>query len=50
MYTNHAMSDNRLTGDAPRQGLTGVYDSTNTTRKAGFAYDALGRRIEFANP
>src|SRR5260221_12757130 len=29
--------------------LTGVYDSTNTTRKAAFTYDALGRRIEFIN-
>ena len=29
--------------------LTGVYDSTNTTRNAGFTYDALGRRIEFIN-
>ncbi|MFO0972932.1 MAG: hypothetical protein U1A27_05785 [Phycisphaerae bacterium] len=29
--------------------LTGVYDSTNTTRKAAFVYDALGRRVEFAH-
>ncbi len=26
--------------------LTGVYDSTNTTRKAAFTWDGLGRRIE----
>lgn len=29
--------------------LTGVYDSTNTTRKATFTWDALGRRIEHVN-
>jgi YD repeat-containing protein len=29
--------------------LTGVYDSTGTTRKAAFTWDALGRRIEFVN-
>jgi len=29
--------------------LTGVYDSTNTTRKAAFTWDALGRRIEHVN-
>ncbi|MFO0972934.1 MAG: dockerin type I repeat-containing protein [Phycisphaerae bacterium] len=29
--------------------LTGVYDGTNTTRKAAFTYDALGRRVEFAH-
>ena len=29
--------------------MTGVYDSTNTTRKAAFTYDALGRRVEFIN-
>jgi len=29
--------------------LTGVYDSTNTTRKAAFTWDALGRRVEFWN-
>jgi len=26
-----------------------VYDSTGTTRKAAFTWDALGRRIEFVN-
>jgi hypothetical protein len=29
--------------------MTGIYDSTNTTRKAAFTYDALGRRVEFIN-
>lgn len=29
--------------------LTGIYDSTNTTRKAAFTYDALGRRVEHIN-
>ncbi|MCK6486631.1 MAG: hypothetical protein L6R00_21180 [Phycisphaerae bacterium] len=29
--------------------LTAVYDSTDTTRKAAFTYDALGRRIEHIN-
>src|SRR5439155_847707 len=29
--------------------LTGVYDSTNSTRKAAFTWDALGRRIEIIN-
>ncbi|MFO0972936.1 MAG: dockerin type I repeat-containing protein [Phycisphaerae bacterium] len=29
--------------------LTGIYDGTNTTRKAAFVYDALGRRVEFAH-
>ncbi|MCG8405489.1 MAG: hypothetical protein MI923_09860, partial [Phycisphaerales bacterium] len=29
--------------------LLAVHDSTGTTRKAAFKYDALGRRIEFAN-
>lgn len=29
--------------------LTGVYDSTNTTRKAAFTWDALGRRVETIN-
>jgi len=29
--------------------LTGVYDSTNTTRKAAFSWDALGRRVEYAD-
>jgi len=28
--------------------LTGLYDSTNTTRVAAFVYDAFGRRIESA--
>jgi YD repeat-containing protein len=27
--------------------LTGVYDSTNSTRKAAFTWDGLGRRVEF---
>jgi YD repeat-containing protein len=30
--------------------LTGVYDSTGSTRKAAFTWDVLGRRIEFACP
>ena len=29
--------------------LTGVYDSTNTTRKAAFTWDGLGRRVEHVN-
>lgn len=29
--------------------LTGVYDDTNTTRKAAFSWDALGRRVEYAD-
>ncbi|MCK6486629.1 MAG: hypothetical protein L6R00_21170 [Phycisphaerae bacterium] len=29
--------------------LTAVYDATDTTRKAAFTYDALGRRIEHVN-
>jgi YD repeat-containing protein len=29
--------------------LTSVYDGTDTTRKAAFTWDALGRRVEFIN-
>ena len=29
--------------------LTGVYDSSGSTRKAAFTWDALGRRVEFWN-